>query len=138
MTQQELVGYYRKANVEGLSAFYFRCEGPAKRRRHFAHLWLAIGFQARDSTFTLERVFRLLGLPDLADGNPSGGRVAWLMQSKESSGEQDFIVGFVVESGVVRQFWSNYVAPECSPARFMIAFGESEMKQALNRVTAGD
>ena len=82
------------------------------------------------SSFTLEQVFRLMGRPDLAAGNPSNGMVGWLMQSIDSTGQQDVIVGFDVESGVVRTFWSNSVVPECSPARHMIAFGKSEMKKA--------
>ena len=58
--------------------------------------------------------------------------VGWFMQSVESTGEQDVIVGFDVRQQVVQDFWSNSVTPECSPARHMIAFGESEMKQAYN------
>jgi hypothetical protein len=129
MTQQELKEHYRKANVNELSELYFRREGVDKRRKHFEDVWLAVGFQARDVKFTLERVFQLLGFPDLAIGNPTSGQIGWLMQSVESTGEQDVIVGFDVESGVIRKFWSNGVAPECSPARHMIVFGNSEMKQ---------
>jgi hypothetical protein len=131
-THQELREHYRQANVDSLSALYFRREGPSRRRKHFEDIWLAIGFQAPNSAFALERVFRLLGLPDLGSGNPSSGMVGWLMQSIDSTGQQDVIVGFDVESGVVCKFWSNSVVPECSPARHMIAFGESDMKQASN------
>ena len=130
MTHQELKEYYQRANVSELSEVYFRREGADKRRKHFEDIWFAVGYQARESTFTLEQVFRLLGLPDLASGNPKDGRIGWLMQSVESTGEQNVIVGFDVESGIIRNFWSNSVAPECSPARHMIAFEDSEMKQA--------
>src|ERR1035438_5950342 len=81
MSQEELKEFYRKADVEELSGLYFRNEGPAKRRKHFEDVWFAVGFQARDGAFTLEKVLRLLGLPDVALGNPSSGKVGWLMQS---------------------------------------------------------
>jgi|ERR1017187_4416739 hypothetical protein len=131
MSQEELKEFYRKADVEELSGLYFRNEGPAKRRKHFEDVWFAVGFQARDGAFTLEKVLRLLGLPDLALGNPSSGKVGWLMQSVESIGEQDVIVGFDVKSGIVRESWSNSVTPECSPARHMLPFEGSEMKRTV-------
>jgi hypothetical protein len=130
MTQEELKEFYRKADVEDLSGLYFRNEGALKRRKHFEDLWFAIGFQSREGTFTLEKVFQLLGLPDLALGNPTDGVVGWLMQSVKSVGEQDGIVGFDVKLGTVNKFWSNSVTPECSPARVMLPFEKSEMKQA--------
>ncbi len=129
MTQEELKDYHRKANLEELSEVYFRCEGAPKRRKHFEDVWFAIGFQARTAPFNLERVFRLLGSPDLAQGTPKKGRVGWLMQSVHSKGENDVIVGFDVGSEVIRDFWSNSVTPQCSPARHMIAFEQSENRK---------
>ena len=130
MTSQDARKQYLEVNVEKLSRMYFLHEGSAKRRKHFEEVWLATGLQARKATFTLERVFRLLGLPDLASGNSATGMVGWLMQSVTSKGEQDVIVGFDVDSGAIRDFWSNSITPECSPARHMVAFAESEMKEA--------
>lgn len=129
-TQAELEEQYRRADLAVLSDLYFSCEGASARRKHFEDTWLAVGFQARDADVTLQQVARLLGPPDLAAGTLLCGRVGWLMQSVDSSGEQDVIVGFDVESGVIRGFWSNGVTPKCSPARDMVSFEESEMKQA--------
>ena len=132
MTQEELRDSYQKANPDELSELYFRHEGASKRRKYFEDAWFAIGFQSRTATFNLERVFRLLGSPDLAQGTPKKGMVGWLMHSVQSTGKNDVIVGFDVESGVIRDFWSNSITPECSPARHMIAFEQSEMKPSGN------
>jgi hypothetical protein len=129
MTQQELKEWYQRANLDELSSLYFRHEGPARRRKHFEDVWFGIGFQARNAIFTLDRTFRLLGLPDLALGNPSGGKVGWFMHSVDSAGEADVIVGFDVKSGVITKFWSASVKPDCSPAHSMILFENSEMKE---------
>ncbi len=121
---------YRKANLDELSGLYFQCErgSPNDGSILMGGLVLAIGIQSRSVPINLERVYQLLGSPDLAMGNCQSGMVGWLMQSFQSTGENDVIVGFDVASGVIKDSWSNFGVPDCSPACDMVAFENSEMK----------
>ena len=132
MKQEKPEDRYRRADVDELSKLYFDSEGKFQRRKHFEELWLAVGFHSQLNPYSIKRTYRLLGKPDLAQGTPDKGMVAWLMHSVHScTADTDTVVGFDVAADNITAFWSNSVEPECSPARHMQPFEKSEMNQGI-------